>query len=236
MKRTPIALAVVALTAAAPLGAGDPLEYTVVLKKLELKNNTGQWVTVVEPDRPVNLAEEEARVSFFNTAGRVPEGHYINFRLTFSETVRIQGRDEIHVTRQGGSVELIGDAVTPADLPQGVTDFVEHAPSWADSGSPGPMRVRFSFNPEDGRDDAITLTRKNDFPQPFVVRQGSFIYALVMPDLKDRVQHAQKHFFKRYTPPKDAMFAWPVQAIEEMKLTVDEREVFLGPNEILIQY
>lgn len=216
--------------------AGTPLEYTVTLKKFELKNNTGQWLTVIEPDRSVNLAEEEARISFFNTAGRVPDGNYINFRITLSETVRVQGRDEIHVTKEGGSVELTGDAVSPDGLEDTVTGFVEHAPSLADAGAPGAMKVRFNFNPEAGRDDAITLTRKNDFPDPLVVRKGSFIYALVLVELEGAVRYAQKHHFRQDVPDRRAMFAWPVRTVEEIKLTVDDRSVLLGPGEILIQY
>ena len=231
-----VASLLLAMTQSALLYAGNPLEYTVYLKKFELKNNTGQWITVIEPDRPVDLVEEEARISLFNTAGRVPDGNYINFRITISETVKVQGRDEIHVTKNDGSVELIGDAEGPEDLPSKITGFRENSLSCASEGSPGPMKVKFSLNSKAGRDDAITLTRKWDFPEPMEVRNGSFIYAIMVPRLEDSVRHAQKHFFKTSVPDHDAMFAWPIRQVEQVKLTVDEKSVEMGPDDILVEY
>ena len=55
----------------------------ITIKSVELKNNAGEWFTVIEPDRRVELAKEEPGLSFFNN-GRVPEGAYVNFRLTLS--------------------------------------------------------------------------------------------------------------------------------------------------------
>ena len=127
-----------------------PRECVVILQKLELKSHAGPWVTVIQPDHLVDLVEEEAKISFFNTAGRVPEGNYINFRLTLEE-------------------------------------------------ARGQKRIR-------------TLTRKWDLPEPIVVRKGSFIYALAVP----------------------VFGGWPleIQAVEQVKLTVDDRSVVMGPDEI----
>ena len=55
-----------------------------VIEKVELKNNAGLWLTVMEPDHLVNLDNEEAGASFFNQ-GRVLEGRYVNFRVTAIE-------------------------------------------------------------------------------------------------------------------------------------------------------
>ncbi len=222
--------------ACAPVHAAEPLEYTVTLKKFELKNNTGQWITVIEPDRPVDLAQEEAKVSLFNTSGRVPDGNYINFRITLSESVRVQGRQGIYVTKEGGSVELGGSAVTPDDLPDKIDELKEVAPSLALEGSPGALKVRFLLNPEAGRDDAITLSRKNDLPEPFEVRKGSFIYAIAVADLDGAVHYAQKHHFGRSVPDRHAMFAWPIRRVHEIKLTVDNRSAVLAPDDVQITY
>lgn len=230
------AILLLAALVCTPASAAEPLEYTVTLKKFELKNNTGQWIAVIEPDRQVDLAQEEAKVSFFNTSGRVPDGNYINFRITLSESVRVQGRAGIHVTKEGGAVELSGAAVIPDDLPEKISGFKETSPSLIDEGMPGAVHVAFRFNPEAGRDDAITFTRKNDLPEPFAVRKGSFIYAIAVADLADIVQYAQKHNFRRSVPDRPAMFAWPIRRVDEIKLTVDDRSVVLGPEEVQITY
>ena len=79
------AFCLAAVLGISPLFAAGATEYKVYLKKLELKNHDGRWMTVIEPDRAADLVEEEAKISFFNSAGRVPDGNYINFRLTFEE-------------------------------------------------------------------------------------------------------------------------------------------------------
>ena len=58
--------------------------YFITLQKLELRTRDAQWVTIVEPDHQVDLMSADASVTFFNN-GRVPEGDYDNFRLTFQD-------------------------------------------------------------------------------------------------------------------------------------------------------
>ena len=58
----------------------------VTLKKVELKNFKNEWVTIIEPDRSVDPARRELGVTLVNN-GRVPEGQYLNFRVTLSEFV-----------------------------------------------------------------------------------------------------------------------------------------------------
>lgn len=58
----------------------QPFSCVITIHSVELKNSAGQWVTVIEPDKQVDLAKEEAGLSFFNN-GRVPDGGYVNFRL-----------------------------------------------------------------------------------------------------------------------------------------------------------
>lgn len=54
----------------------------ITIKSVELKDSQGLWVTVIEPDKQVDLAAEEPSVSFFNN-GRVVPGNYVNFRIVF---------------------------------------------------------------------------------------------------------------------------------------------------------
>lgn len=141
-----ILLFLAASFAAAPLHA----EPVVHLRKFELKNDAGAWVSVIEPDRLVDLAEEQAKVSFFNTTGRVPEGRYVNFRLTLADDTRTNA--------------------------------------------------------------VFSVTRAADFAEPLAIRKGSFLFADVEPVLET-----------------------PVRRITEARLTVDERELAMGPEEIRIE-
>jgi hypothetical protein len=63
--------------------AAEP--YFITIQKLELRQRNGEWVTIVKPDHQVDLMSSDAAVSFFNNGGRVPEGDYDNFKLTFAD-------------------------------------------------------------------------------------------------------------------------------------------------------
>ena len=57
--------------------------YVITIKGVYLRNKAGEWVKIIEPDRKVDLSREEAVITFFNNAGRVPAGSYKNFRVEF---------------------------------------------------------------------------------------------------------------------------------------------------------
>lgn len=59
------------------------LAFFITLDGVELKNASGEWVTVIRPDKRVDLSQEEPAVRFFNN-GRIPEGEYVNVRVTFT--------------------------------------------------------------------------------------------------------------------------------------------------------
>ena len=71
-----------ALSICIPAFSSD--SYFITLQKLELKKDTGEWVTVIEPDHKIDLAAVEPTLSFFNN-GRVPEGGFVNFKVTFND-------------------------------------------------------------------------------------------------------------------------------------------------------
>lgn len=60
-----------------------PAGYVITIENVELKNPSGKWVSVIRPDKQVDLMTTEAAVSFFNTAGRVPAASYDDFRIEF---------------------------------------------------------------------------------------------------------------------------------------------------------
>ena len=57
--------------------------YVITIKGVYLENGAGEWVKIIEPDRKVDLSQEEPVLTFFNNAGRVPAGSYQNFRVSF---------------------------------------------------------------------------------------------------------------------------------------------------------
>lgn len=54
----------------------------ITIEKVELKSADGPWLTVIRPDRRVDLTQEEPAVRFFNN-GRVVPGAYTNVRVSF---------------------------------------------------------------------------------------------------------------------------------------------------------
>lgn len=60
------------------------LAYVITIENVELKATSGAWVSVVRPDKQVDIANEVAEVSFINH-DRVPSAEYVNFRITFLE-------------------------------------------------------------------------------------------------------------------------------------------------------
>jgi hypothetical protein len=55
--------------------------FFITIEKVELKNAAGQWVTVIRPDRRLDLTQEEPVIRFFNN-GRIAPGEYVNVRVS----------------------------------------------------------------------------------------------------------------------------------------------------------
>jgi len=70
------------------IAAIDPASCVVVIESIELKNSSGQWITVASPDHPVDVVAQEPGFSFFNN-GKVPPGRYVNFRINLSERFKV---------------------------------------------------------------------------------------------------------------------------------------------------
>lgn len=221
------------LTARPPVaGAAETAKFVVTLKKVELKNNTGQWITVIEPDRRIDLVNEEASVSFFNNGGRVPPGNYINYRITLSETVSFVGRDKANHSREGGRSTVGGPAATAADLPGEITVFREDVPTWTQDAM-GEVTQKLDFDGQD-KDDVITIVGKRDFTTPFEVKKGSFIRVWFSVNVEDAVRYAWPGAFGEH-PKGDAMVAFPPKQVDELSVTVDERTEECSPETVLVE-
>ena len=65
--------------------AADISGRVITIERVELQKEPDGWVTVIEPDRRVDLLKEEPTVVFFNNTGRVPAGRYQNFKIGYIE-------------------------------------------------------------------------------------------------------------------------------------------------------
>ena len=64
-----------------PAETAEPLFITI--DRVALKSISGEWVTVIRPDKRLDLTQEEPVVRFFNN-GRIPAGEYSNVRVEFT--------------------------------------------------------------------------------------------------------------------------------------------------------
>jgi hypothetical protein len=78
---------ILALAILSPGGAlaKSPSPRSITIQKVSLSNASGQWKTVVQPDKLVDLDKDEPGLSFFNN-GRVDPGKYLNFEVVFVRT------------------------------------------------------------------------------------------------------------------------------------------------------
>ncbi|GEM_PF-1542674 len=206
------------------LAAATPHHFVITVLKVELKNNTGEWITVIEPDLRVDLVEKDPSVSYLNNAGRIPSGNYINFRITISESVKVTGTDHGNKTRAGGELEIGGNARHTNELPGKITAFKELAPTWTEAAEEveGPVRIHFNFDDQDA-DQIMEITRKRDFPEPIEVKKNSFIYVWFAFNLEGILSFAEYGMLGPGIPETAAMVsAFPSKI--EVLLSVDKQE------------
>jgi hypothetical protein len=111
LKRFFLVFSVAVVLSWSPVLAMDGV-WVITIKSVELKNTQGQWLTVIEPDKQVDLATEEPFISFFNN-GRIPSGEYVNFRVSFLDKANkerslsaIRDWDQPVVVKKGAFVSV----------------------------------------------------------------------------------------------------------------------------------
>lgn len=65
--------------------AKSPGPRSITIQSVSLADELGQWKTIIEPDKLVDLDKDDPGLSFFNN-GRVEPGRYLNFELIFVRT------------------------------------------------------------------------------------------------------------------------------------------------------
>ena len=89
--------------------AGDPSACVVTIKSVQLQKESGEWITVIEPDRRVDLVNQEPTVSFFNNGRRVPPGNYNNFKIFLLRTIKAKDDKGIDVIYEAPHEEIVID-------------------------------------------------------------------------------------------------------------------------------
>lgn len=229
-----LAAAALMLSAAAVL-ADEPEKFVITIVKVELKSVDGRWITILEPDKEVDLANAEPTISFFNNQGKVPAGKYSNFRITLSETIRFAGFEKSRVTREGGRAVLTGTAVRASDLPGEFTAFSESAPTFEEGGTPGMVTLQLNLDNGDA-DGVMTMYGKRDFMTPFEINKGSFVKLWFDLDLDRCVHYAWPGAFNDGVPARDVMYAIPPKEITQFTVMVDEREDTLSPEAVVLEF
>ncbi|HTL71393.1 MAG TPA: hypothetical protein VL404_08900 [Candidatus Eisenbacteria bacterium] len=225
------------LCAAHPAFAAGSAKFAVTIEKVELKNAQSEWITIIRPDRLVDLINEEPVVSFFNNDGRIPAGRYVNFRVTLSETVRIAGRIKgANCTRADGAAVLGGTAARVSDLPGEITSFKETSPTWREGGPEdvGDVSLKLNLDHED-EDDVMTISCRADFETPVEVKKGDFIKVWFDVTAADAVRDALPGAFGPGVPARHAMYALP-PPVEELVLTVGETDHAVTGRDVVFDF
>lgn len=62
----------------------------ITIDEVRLKNEGGEWVSIIKPDKKVDTTNEEPSLSFFNQ-GLVPPAEYVNFEILIRDTAKPEG-------------------------------------------------------------------------------------------------------------------------------------------------
>lgn len=126
-RRPAVAAALLLFLSGVASAAVDPAGCAITIAKVELKSDTGRWITVAEPDHRVDIVREEPGFSFFND-GRVPAGKYTNFRITLLDTVKVTTPSgdifRQSVSRPGRGPEITGLGAFIEPLTIGRSSFI----------------------------------------------------------------------------------------------------------------
>lgn len=200
--------------------------FIVTVKKVELKDASGVWVALAEPNAPIDLLAEEQPIIFRMTNdGRVPSGTYVGVRITLSETVKFSGFSNENKTKEGGVLTLGGTASKSSDIERNeVTTFRQDAPTW-NVETEGLMTQHLNLDFED-RDDFMQITSKRPFAKLFTVKEKSTIKVSMILDVRRNVYYAWTDYFSGISS-KAAMYFLPPADVSELIVKSDSMTAFL---------
>lgn len=217
----------------AALSAEDPARYVVTIRSLELKDSRGQWVTILEPDRMVDLVKERPQISYYNNEGRIPAGRYVNFRLKLATTLKVAGADGPYHTRESGSVTLYGEFKKPEDFYRDIRRIDESVKT-TNAESEGPIHVRYE---PDGRyrDAWIEITALKDL-RGFIIQKSTYLHVEFSLDFKNSLRYLAANSVKEGIPKEGVLIAMLPDKASALSITAGEESVEIGREEIQMEF
>ena len=206
--------------------AGAATKYIITVQTIQLRNDSGEWVTIATPNQPINIADVDVGAvagSFLNDAS-IPFGNYVNFKLIISETMTVAGSDGIHFTTANGSAVLTGNAATAADLDGMIPTLDEGGTETHNLAAKGDMTIQVNLDNSDA-DDYIEIYAAVDLGDPLVIKRGSVVSMWFDFDTAGTIHYVAADGWGAGSPASNAMYFTPPGAGTEFSITVDARTV-----------
>lgn len=213
-----ILIAAMALAAAAgnAQASGDPTQLIVTVKKVQLKKSGGDWITLGEPNRELDLMGEEASILSWKNDGTLPEGEYTNVKITLSETVKFAGSDGHSRSLEGGRIRLGGSATRAAEIPfMDITSLKVESPVCCGE-SAGLVTEVIDFDHED-RDDIMEIYGKQEFTKYVKIKKDSTVQVFLTLYLPETLHYVVSDYFSGLSHP-EAIYFLPPKEVAEMSV------------------
>lgn len=218
-----LAALIVFLALARTCGAEAPARYVVIISQVDLKRADGTWVRAARPDKPVDLAQEEARVVFYNGARRPLEGEFVNFRILLESGVLYRGSAAGRSTGGEEGVILLGEDLEPRAYRPAV--ITAHRPD-------GTGLATFVLDGPDGaeRPARFSVASAEDLSTPVHLAPGSTVVARFDVDLRSALELRAAGELEGLPAPGRVLPRLP--RITAITLVVDEQERTLDAGQV----
>jgi len=177
-----IVLSLVVLWGGSLFAATDtatPITYEVTMKKVELRDSSGNWVTAREADLTFNIASADAGavVGSYISGASIPVGTYDQVRATMSRDLGVQATGSV-----GGTTyySTSGSTTIPGDLGSAITIST-------DSGDYAQGTIQIPSNVSGVDATAGTFVDTTTLSTPIIVGKGTIQSVTIKFDVTDKV-------------------------------------------------
>jgi hypothetical protein len=215
--------------------AGNASTYKITVQSIQLKKDTGSWVTITSPNQEIDIAsvaQNSVASSFSNVV--IPAGNYVNFKCVVSETVKFSGSDGAgHYTASGGVLTLTGDGTVnsttdwTADPPEANVTLTENAETHS-AASEGEITANLDIHPSDG-DNYMEIYKITDLATPIVVNASSKISMYFDFDTQNTIHYVS-------VAGNDTMYFTPPQTGTKFEMAVDGVTTTITEAEMKIDF
>ncbi len=220
--------------------AGNASTYKMTVQKIQLKDSNGNWVTISQPNREIDIASVDPAATAASLLSdiSIPAGDYVNFKLTISETMKFSGSDGTHYTVAGSTVTVNGDdaglsastftwtAFPPANTT--LTEVGESHSATEPVGGAGEVTAVLNLDKDDS-DDYIEVQGKSDLGTAISIGADSQVSMIFDFDTQDTVNYIDNG-------GDDVMFFTPPQEGTQFQITVDGTTTTITENQMQIDF